>query len=248
MLLFKSRIMLLALLACLSLPSIAEEKHIELFTVHYPPYTIIDPQDHITGIDVDVTRAAFAAVGIDAKISAAPWKRILKNIQHGRIAGTLTCSKRAERAEYIHYSDQLSEAHQVAVIAAKTKTGKLKNFADLNLFRVTVVEGWGIERELTNSNIQHSTTPDIDSGIRSVVYRDIDVFYNGELASLYHARQLDLQDKIKIRRFADKESTPFHLCLSKKYPGTDNLIEKFNIGLSTIKASGVFDAIYQQYL
>lgn len=248
MLLFRSNIVLLTLFTYFSSSVIAAEKTIELFTVHYPPYTIIDAQENISGIDVEVTRAAFAAVGIDVNMSVAPWKRIEKNIKHGRITGTITCSKRASRAEFIVYSDQLSEAHQVAVVAANASTRKIKNLADLNKFQVTVVEGWGVERELTTANIEHATTPDIDSGIRSVIYRDIDVFYNGELASLYHARQLDLQNKIKTHRFADKESTPFYLCLSKIYPGNVQLLEQFNMGLQAIQASGEFDKIYKKYL
>ncbi len=245
---FKSQITLLAFLTCLSFLSIAEESQVELFTVDYPPHTIIDPQKVISGIDVEVTLAAFAAVGVDVKISIAPWKRIEKNLKHGRIAGSLSCSKRASRVDFIIYSDQLSETHQIAVMAANAKTDKLKNFTDLNNFQVTVVEGWGIEQELTSSQIEHSTTPDIDSGMRSVVYRDVDVFYNGELASFYYARQMNLQDKIIIHRFADKASTPLYLCLSASYPGNVHLLEQFNTGLRSIKASGEFDAIYKKYL
>lgn len=248
MLLFKSRIIFFTLLTSASSLLFAEVKHIELFTIAYPPHTIIDSQGIISGIDVEVTQAAFAAVGINAKILSAPWKRIEKNLKHSRIIGALSCSKRASRAGFIIYSDQLSEANQVAVMAIDAKTRPLKNLTDLNHFQVTVVEGWGIERELINANIPHSTTSDIDSGIRAVVYRDVDVFYNGELASLYHARQLGLQDKIKTKRFTDKDSVPFYLCLSKAYPGNTKLLEQFNIGLEHIRESGELDEIYDRYL
>ena len=209
---------------------------------------IVDDQNTISGIDVAVTRAAFAAVGIRANIVTAPWKRILKNLEHGYIAGTLSCSQRPDRETFILYSDKLSEAHQVAVMSVNTDDQQLRNFTDLNQYKVIAVEGWGIERELTQQGINHTTTPEMDSGIRSVVFRGIDVFYNGELTTLFRARQLGLLDDIKTKRFADKESSTFHLCLSKKYPGNDELLKQFNIGLAIIKASGEFDEIYSSYL
>jgi polar amino acid transport system substrate-binding protein len=204
--------------------------------------------DNFSGIDVEVTQAAFAKMGIKIKILSAPWKRVLKNLEHGRIAGALSCSKRSDRLSFIDYSDEISQANQVAVMSKTADDSPLENFDDLNKFKVIAVAGWGIQKELTRKGIVHETTQEIDNGIKSVVYRGIDVFYNGELTTLYRARQLNLLDKIKTKRFADKSSTSFHLCLSKNYTANNDLLEKFNIGLAKIKASGEVAAIQKKYL
>lgn len=226
--------------------SVADNR-VELFAIDYPPYMMVD-DDGIRGIDVDVTIAAFAAVGIEATISTAPWKRILKNLEYGRIAGTLSCSMRPDRERFIAFSDPISEASQVMVFNRNTQLPAQLHFEDLKQYQVVAVEGWGIEKELTQSGIAHHTVPDISSGINAVVFRDVDIFYNGNLTTLYRARQMGLADKVSTQRFIGKPSTPFHLCMSKAFPGTPELLEKFNQGLQQLRDSGEYQKIYTRYL
>jgi polar amino acid transport system substrate-binding protein len=225
----------------------AQDKPLELYIVNFPPYMIIEGDD-FSGIDIEVTQAAFAKMGIQTKILAAPWKRVLKNLEHGRIAGAITCSKNTNRLSFMDYSDEVSQANRVAVMSKTTDDSSLKNFEDLNKFKVVALTDWGTQKELTRKGITHNTTLEMDNGIKSVVYRGIDVFYNSELPTLYRARQLNLLDKIKTKRLADKTSTSFYLCLSKKFTANTDLIEKFNIGLAKIRASGEVAAIQEKYL
>ncbi len=227
---------------------LSAEEVIELYAVNFPPYMIVVDEDNISGIDVEVTKAAFSAVGITAKISTEPWKRIYKNLQHGRVLGALTCSKRPDKVPYVFFSDQVSEANQVAVMSKEFDDSALVSFSDLNNFKVTAVEGWGVQRELEREKIPHKTTEEMDNGIKSVIYRDVDVFYAGELPIWYRTQQLGLQDKIKTKRFSDKKNATFHLCVSKAHPDSPYVLERFNTGLAAIKASGLFDAIYEKYL
>ncbi|MEH6446080.1 MAG: transporter substrate-binding domain-containing protein [Oceanospirillaceae bacterium] len=221
---------------------------VELYAVDYPPYMIIGPQGKVSGIDAEVTISAFASVGVPVQILTAPWKRVLKSLQYGSIAGALSCSKRSGREKFIAYSDKVSEANQVAVMKADGDDSQLNSFADLAKFKVMAVDGWGVQKELEAKKIAHITTQEMDDGIKSVVFRNVDIFYSGELTTLYRVRQLGLQDKIKTKRFVDKPSVSFHLCLNKSIDGNQALIEMFNQGLQNIKASGEFDAIYKKYL
>lgn len=238
---------LAVLLTTLSYFAAAGGHQVELYTVDFPPYTIIDPQNNIRGVDVEVVTAAFAAVGIEAIITEAPWKRIIKNMEHGKIAGTLSCAKNSTRETYMLFSEPISENIWGAVTTRGFDTSSLTNLAAVQGYEVIAVANWAQARQLSEHNLRHSVTPDIDSGIRSVVYRDVDLFYNGRLPTLYHARNLGLRDKIAFHRFEDIESTPLHLCLSRSYPDIQTLLEQFNTGLNKIKRSGEFDAIYKKY-
>ncbi|BBB27441.1 polar amino acid transport system substrate-binding protein [Amphritea japonica ATCC BAA-1530] len=226
----------------------AEVKHVEIFAIDYPPYTIVDDQNNLSGIDIEVVKASFAKVGIKVKFSTAPWERIRKNLEHGYIAGYTSCARRPAREAYILFSDKVSEANQVALMANDTDDSQLTKLTDLSQYKVNAIEAWAMQKELASKEIPHSKTQDMDSGIRSVLFRDIDVFYIGELTALYRVRQLGLQDKIKTKRFTDKESVSFYLCLSKTYPGNTLLLEQFNTGLEHIKTSGELDEIYDRYL
>lgn len=249
--LFIQRISILTFLLSLTCSVSAGQKPVELFAIDYPPYTIVNEKSQVSGIDVDVVTAAFTSVGIEVLFSTAPWKRIRKNLEHGYVAGYTSCARRPEREPYILFSDKVSEANQVAVMAIDTDDRDLTNLTDLTdlqHYKVSAVDGWAIQKELEGKGLDHIKAPDMDSGIRSVIFRDIDVLYIGELTTLYRAQQLGLQNKIKTKRFADKQSSEFYLCLSKQYPGNPELLKQFNTGLKRIKASGEFDAIYDKYL
>lgn len=237
-----------AALVMLMLSSGSIAAPVELFAVNYPPYMMVTEDGPVSGIDVEVTVAAFRAVGVPVKISTAPWKRVLKNMEHGRVAGALSCSRRPEREPFIHFSDPVSEANQVMISHKSTRLPETVELPDLTRFSVVAVEGWAIQKELVKAGIPHTAVPDIASGINAVVFRNIDIFYNGELTTLHQAQQMDLQDQIRSQRFTNKPSTPFHLCLSKGYPDSAELLEQFNRGLQLIKASGEYQQIYDRYL
>jgi len=241
------RVLLLWLISFLSAPALLAASSVELYLVDYPPYTIVDG-NQLSGIDVEVSVAAFAASGVDVKLKTAPWKRIMKSMEHGRIAGVITCSKRPERQKHFLFSDALSEVNQVAVMRKERPDKDILSFSDLDKVKVSVVDSWSVQKELQQANIPHIMVPDVDSGIRSLLYRDIDVFYNAHLVAKYRAQQMGLLDKIKIKRLEGKMGMPYFLCLSKDYPKTDELLRKFNQGLQEIKANGQYEAIYERYL
>jgi len=226
----------------------ANEKPLEFYVVHYPPYEIIDTSGQISGIDVEIAKAAFTEVGIPIEVKTAPWKRILKNIEYGRIPGTITCSKRLGRELYMDYSDPISQAQQVVFSAVSTPVSSLKQFADIADYTVTVVDGWGIQKELDIAGIDHLPTLDVASGINAIVYRDVELFYNGYLTTQYQAKQMGLEDQIKVSFLEDRGKTDFHVCFSKSYSDYRDLKQLFNKGLAIIKENGAFDAIYQRYV
>ena len=226
----------------------APAESIELYTVDYPPYTIMGQDGVFRGIDVDVVKAAFLAVGIKVELKTAPWARILKNIEHGHTLGTISCSKRPERLEYVIFSAPISVIKDVAVMAALADDQALVQVSDLHNFEVIAVNGWGVEQELSRLGIAHTTTPSLETGINAVINRGVDVFYNGELSTLFRARELGLLDKIKFKHFKDKMSTPLHICFSKQHSESQRLVDRFNLGLSRIKEQGIYQAIYDKYL
>lgn len=226
----------------------ADQETLELYVVHYPPYEIINPDGSISGIDVDVAKAAFAEVGINVVVKTEPWNRILKNIEYGRIAGSITCSKRAGREVYVDYSDPISEVNQVAFSAKERNIDSLRKFQQMQDYSVTVVDGWGIQKELIHADIHHFPTKNVSSGINAILYRNVDIFYNAYLTTMYEAHQLGLYDKIEATFFEDRAGTKFHLCLSKTYPGIDGYIDRFNKGLQRVKEKGIYHEIYQRYL
>lgn len=241
----------LLLFTCLLLSrsAIAEAESLTLSVVDYPPYLIVDEDGKsATGMDIEITRAAFAAVGIKAEFDVLPWKRIVKSMQLGLIPGTLSCSKRPDRLSYMRFSDELSHVNRVAISRNEFDSSSINTIDDLSRFSIITVDGWGMQQQLVKLNIAHQTTPDLESAIKAIRYRDIDILYVAEFPALYYARKLGVRNDLKVRYIGTEPKLPLYLCLSKDYPGSEAILEKFNKGLQQIRENGVYSEIQSKYL
>ncbi len=227
----------------------ADIKTVQLHVVDFPPYIIVpDTQDGITGMDIDIVQAAFAAADLDAHFSSTPWKRIIKSMERGTILGTVSCSRRPERLEYMLFSDEVTSTNRVAVSRSEVDTSAIQTLDDLQNFSVVSIEGWGMEQQLTAENIPHETTSTYEGAMMAMRYRNIDILYAAEYPSLYYARKLGIHRDIKITPIRSEPVTPLYLCISKTYPESRAIMDRFNAGLRQIKQDGTYQAIRAKYL
>ncbi|WP_425642850.1 substrate-binding periplasmic protein [Marinomonas gallaica] len=219
------------------------------YIVDYPPYIMAPNNDStIHGIDIEVVKAAFDSQGVDVTFERLPWKRIIKSMQEGRIAGTVSCSKEKARDDYMLFSAPISYASRVVVSKKSLDTGTIRKITDLSRYSVVAVKGWGMQKELINGGVEHQVAPDLDSALKAVRYRNVDVLYMAEYPALYNVKKLKMQSEIKISPLLDEKSLPLYLCISQQYPNSERLKFEMDNGLRTIKANGLYDSIVSEYL
>jgi len=241
--------LLFPLCLVISLSAAAEVEPLTFSVVDYPPYLIVsDDGTSATGMDVEITQAAFSAVGIKADVNVLPWKRIVKLMELGSIPGTLSCSKRADRLPYMLFSDELSYVNRVAISRNDFDAGSINTIDDLSRFSVVTVDGWGMQKQLVKHNIVHQTTPDLEGAIKAIRYRDIDILYVAEFPALHYAKKFGVHQDLKVKYIGTEPKLPLHLCVSKKYPNSQEIVDKFNNGLHKIKSDGTYLEIQSKYL
>jgi polar amino acid transport system substrate-binding protein len=229
-----------------SRPILAEE-HLTLYAVDYPPFVVVSRTGGISGSDVEIVKAAFQSQGIKVNIEVLPWVRITKLMQHGAIAGTFPCSKRSDRMDYMIFSDVLSTPWP-AVIARKTRQlSDVHKLEDLRRYKVVSVLGWGVEKQLTENDIVHSSVLDIRTALANVIFRDVDAFYNTVDSSLPVARSMQVDKQLQIIYLNDIPKLNLHLCLSEHYPQSRLLLKTFNKGMQQIKEEGKYEAIRNDF-
>lgn len=227
----------------------SESELVQLHVVDFPPYIIVsDSQVGITGMDIDIVQAAFAATGAEVNFSSTPWKRIIKSMERGTILGTVSCSRRPERLSYMLFSDEVTSTNRVAVSRTEIETSTIQSLNDLKNYSVVSIDGWGMEQQLTAENIPHETTSTYEGAMMAMRYRNIDIFYAAEYPSLYYARKLGIHRDIKITPIHSEPVTPLYLCMSKTYPNSREIMDRFNAGLQKIKQDGTYQAIRAKYL
>ncbi|WP_067211799.1 substrate-binding periplasmic protein [Marinomonas aquimarina] len=238
--------------SCLCLFSSATlraQEALTFYVVSYPPYIIVsEDTQQISGIDVDVTRAAFASQGVSVEFKTMPWNRVVKSIEQGRILGTLSCSQRPGREEYMYFSDELSAVSRAVVSRKELVTDDITQLLDLSDYSVVTVDGWGMQKQLQSLNIAHQTSPDLSGAIKAVRYRNIDLLYMASYPAQYYVKQLGVEKDLKVTPLHDELSLSLYVCISSDYPNSDHVLTTVNNGLQQIKENGLYDQIRSRYL
>lgn len=219
------------------------------YVVDYPPYIMASNDDlTIHGIDVEVVKAAFNSQEVKVIFERLPWKRIIRSMQEGRIAGTVSCSKRELRGSFMYFSDPISHVRRAILSKNNLDTGNIRTLSDLNRYSVVTVSSWGMQKELVNSDIKHRSSPDLVSALKAVLYRNMDILYMAEYPALYYLKKLGMQTELKVSELQGEKPLPLHLCISQKFPNSERLKVAMNKGLRAIKANGLYDSIVSKYL
>ena len=222
---------------------------IEFYVVDYPPHILVNENDQtVSGMDVDIVTSAFAAQGEQVIFKVMPWKRILKSMELGLIPGTVSCTARPGRSNYIYFSDPLSYVIRAVVSLSNLRTVDIKSVPDLKHFSVATVDGWGMQKKLKEFDISHQTAPDLDSAIKAVRYRNVDLLYMAEYPARYVVNEMGMSNELKVTPLIREPRLPLHLCVSKGFPGAQKILATANAGLEKIKANGVLEAIRASYL
>lgn len=229
--------------------SVQAKEDLIIYVVDYPPYILVnDETNEVTGVDVDVTRAALASQGIDVEFQVMPWPRIIKSMEQGIILGTLSCSKRPGRDSFMLFSDTLSNVTRSLVSKNSFDSSSIFSLSDASKHSIVTVEGWGMQKQLVSLNIAHQAAPDIASAIKAVRYRNVDLLYMAEYPARYYIKLLGEDLDLKVMPIRDEEPLSLYVCLSRGYPEAEVVLNSFNSGLRHIKENGLYDQIRSQYL
>lgn len=222
---------------------------VTLPVVDFPPYIMISESDNsISGMDIRVVEAAFKEVGIQTMFEKKPWRSIIQNMQAGKVLGTVTCSRRPERAPFMYFSDELSATSRAVISRVELDTHAIETIYDLADYQIISVEGWDMEQQLRSLNIPHQLAQNITQGLNSVVSGQTDLFYVSDYPALYQARILGIHKSLKVTNIVSEPLVPLHVCFSKHYPESRELLQEFNKGLQIIKRNGTYQTIRDEYL
>lgn len=229
-------------------PAKAQEA-LTFYVVDYPPYLIAPDKDtSVSGVDVELVRAALQQENIAVDFKWLPWKRIVKSMKEGRIAGTVSCSKREARLKFMYFSTPISYVARAIITKQDLDISNVRVISDLHNYKVVTVDSWGMQKELDQQSVENQSAPDLESALKAVRYRSMDMLYMAEYPALFYVKELGLEDSLKVTVLEGEEKLPLHLCISQKYPNAKKIQEAMNKGFNKLKANGLYDKIRAKYL
>jgi len=223
---------------------LADELPLRILAVHYPPYEFDPPSNGLKGFDVEVVETIFQTMGNPAEVEFLPWQRALETAYAGKAMGLLTCSRNESRDAHLYFSDAISFGTDGYFVRNNYPD---PNFESIEAFRgqkVAAVRGYTQQSQLESLNIDHTLVRTDEIALNVLIGKRVDFYYSVKESNVFIANQLGLSDKIKFHPLKAKN---FHLCFSKKWPKSKELLTKFNDGLAQLKADGSYKQIHDKY-
>lgn len=243
-------LLIAATLAAATLVSVhaghAEERRVVLACNDFPPLKIEHPgADGRQGTDVEAIQEIGRRTGIAFETRFIPWKRGYAEASEGIVDGLCSCSYRADREPFFHFSDAIGETSVGVFHANHDDAHPITSLADLahgTEGKVAVVKGYNLEAELEDAKIPHMAVSGDEQAL--------EMLRNGRFDHLYSFRApIDFiaDHDGKHLPYSELRSSPYFICLSKHVPEMAALVPAINQAIAAMKADGTFEAIQRRY-
>ncbi len=203
------------------------------------------------GFYPELIKALFQRVGYTTEIKFYPFLRLMVMLKTGTIAGAATVSFRDERTRFLYYPDEL---YAIKLKVFGTKNGELldkfTSLTDLKGYKVGTLRGSFIEKELVKYGIEFDPVSSFEQNLSKVLNKRVDFILGPEIIIRYILKNnFSVSEQNMIITYDPPYKIDKHyVAFSKKYPGAQNLVKAFNLGLQLIKDDGTYDKINARYM
>ncbi|WP_029654960.1 substrate-binding periplasmic protein [Marinobacter daepoensis] len=237
----------LLVFSSVSLPVLGSEK-LYIYTESFPPYNMSSTGrafehngDGIDGLCTEMVKAVLEVSGLDHVVKLRNWdygyNRALNKKNHGIFCTTYTES----RAPQFKWVGPLTTNLWTIFAPAGTnlKIDKLEDTRGLLYagYRGDVMTEYLLERGYKVSEMESD-----DLNPRRLELGQVDLWIAEKLAGPYFASQQNVEGLVPVYSFNEAE-----LYLAMNVDTPDDVIQKLNKGLETIKSNGIYEAIETKY-
>lgn len=243
------KIVLLSIVVFLFSTCIYGAQKIVLATGEWEPYTSEKMKDQ--GFFTEIVTAVFKELNIEVEYKFLPWKRCEDMATKGDVFAAFPYMITEERKKTFDFTDTVAKSTGKFFYH---KGGNIKDgfnwnsYADLKSYKVGGTLGYWYEKDFQAAGLNTEFVPNEDSSFKKLQMNRIDLAASDELVGWQLIKSL-FPKEVSNFDTLDKPLNESELCLmvSKAYPDSKNLTEKFNTGLKKIKEKGIYSAILKKY-
>ncbi|MDX1738191.1 MAG: transporter substrate-binding domain-containing protein [Alphaproteobacteria bacterium] len=227
-----------------------ETKPLLFVADHFPPYEYASPTGKALGMDSEAISVAFQRLGLKATFEFVPWKRVMEMAKAGEATGYFSCAYKQDREAFSLYSDPINQTTQGLIYK---KTRNLGNISTLSVLkdrrdiRVFSILGYAQNKHLDDLGIKYGLAKHVSLAFTMLHNGRYDMLYLSLESGRFLALEAGYSDAFVFQAATDRAPRDYHLCFSKKWPGHEELRDKFNSEFAAMKADGTLDQIHDRY-
>ncbi len=225
-----------------------EAKTLKFATGEYAPYVSKEMVDY--GMVAEIISATVKEMGFKPEYLFYSWKRCEASVKRARVWATFPYAYTEERAKHFLYSDELIVATNKFFYYKKRFEKKIiwNKLEDLMSFKMGGVLGYFYEKEFNQVGLDMYYSDTEKTALKVLKFGRIDLLPLDEAIGWSLIRK-DYPQEIDDFGVLEKAyiTTGNYLMVSKNYPDSQKLLNKFNIAFRKIKHEGVIDQILKKY-
>jgi polar amino acid transport system substrate-binding protein len=220
----------------------------------WEPYQYLTPDNQVRGLEIDLISSIAKQADCTITFVQNDWMRLLKGIRNGSVDMLGGASKTASREEFAHFSTPYRHESFVLYIRNEQKNefaGKSLQQLLENKFKLGVTEDYIYGDEVSDFQDNPTLAPQIigvpitEMNYFNLIQHQIDGFLEDPFVAAYTIKRKGLTEKVMATTIG-YDSGDVSFMFSKKSVSTE-IVDAFNRGLETIKASGEYDKILKKY-
>lgn len=232
---------------CAAAQAFARES-VVLVTDEYMPYVNTTKEDR--GVLTEIVVAAFDEVGVDVEIRFRPWRRCSLLVETGQVFGAYPYARTERRSRFAFFTDEIWQFRNVFFYHRGRFPGY--DFTSLDAMkgvRIAGTSGNYYEEVFEEAGLTVDYAPGEASGLRKVWEMRADLFAEAELVGWTLIQRIFPQH---MNMFGSTP-TPWNIksqsiMVSRRYPGAQRLLHRFNQGLRRIRENGVYERLVERFM
>lgn len=251
-----NRLLLLSVLMLLAASAFSQpasaEPALRIVTEELPPYNMTQ-DGRATGMSTEVVQAVLKEIGVEAPIQSMPWARAYELALNDSNVLIYSIARTPAREELFHWVGAIAPT-QWYIFSLAERPIKLNSLNDARGHQIATVNQDVGEQYLVSKGfrigeeLQSSTK--YEHNFRKLKVDHVELWISNELNALYLTRQNgEDPEKVLIRSLPLPELTSdegLSMAFSRDTPV--QTVEKFRLGLETIRRNGIYDAIMRKWL
>ncbi len=213
---------------------------------NYQPYTFMNEKGSPDGFSVEIVKAVATVMDLDLEIRADTWEKATKELERGTIDLLPMMAYSVERDKKFDFS----VPHTIAYDAIFHRSGdkSLGSLKDLSGKTVIVMNKDAAHDYLLSSGLSETMrlqlVDSLPEALRQLASGKGDAAIMPKLVGIITLRKMNLSNIEPSPSLIDRYTRPFSFAVKE---GDQALLERLNQGLSIIKNTGRYDAIYKKW-
>lgn len=224
----------------------AKEREFIVAIDSWPPFRIIENKMY-SGIDFDIWREVAKRQNLKLKFIKYPWTRCLFNMKEGYVDGMIGLAKRAEREEYMFYTNPSYYTCTTVFYVLKGKSNLIQTYEDLYKYKIGFVRDSAYFDKFDNDlKIQKYPLVKEIQLLPMLAKNRLDAFIGTDCQADYQIIQAGYQDVFEKANYKPGNDVHLYMAISKKSIYANEL-SNFNETIRNIVDEGKVKEFAKKY-